>query len=92
MATQNLRSNNKYAVSMCSAPALAKSAQRLALCPFGVLVRGTRQHHFDGTSLKPRKVPENAYAAPTDSSLTCRVHVANAGQSPQGAVLGTVLS
>ncbi len=37
-----------------------QSAQRLALCPFGVLVSGTRGRHFAGTSLKPRKVLENA--------------------------------
>lgn len=28
------------------------------------LVGGTRQRHFDGTGLKPRKLPENA-ATPT---------------------------
>ena len=32
------------------------------------LVGGTREHHFDGTSLKPRKLPENA------QTPTSRVH------------------
>jgi len=32
------------------------------------LVGGTRQRHFDGTNLKPRKVPENA------QTPTSRVH------------------
>ena len=38
------------------------------------LVGGTRQRHFDGTSFKPQKLPENA------QTPTSRVH----------AVLGTV--
>ena len=37
------------------------------------LVGGTRQHHFDGTSFKPQKLPENA-ATPTS-----RVHAVLAG-------------
>ena len=32
------------------------------------LVGGTRQRHFDGTSFKPRKLPENA------QTPTSRVH------------------
>src|SRR6266511_367174 len=32
------------------------------------LVGGTRQHHFDGTDFKPRKLPENA------QTPTSRVH------------------
>jgi hypothetical protein len=43
-------------------------AQRLALCPFGVLVGGTRQRHFAGTNFKPHKLPENA------QTPTSRVH------------------
>jgi len=43
------------------------SAQRLALCPCGVLVGGTRERHYDGTSPKPRKLPENAHAAKQQS-------------------------
>jgi hypothetical protein len=39
------------------------------------LVGGTRQRHFDGTNLKPRKVPENA---PTPTS---RVHALLGGFS-----------
>jgi hypothetical protein len=35
-------------------------AQRLALCPFGVLVGGTRERRFDGISLEPYKLLENA--------------------------------
>ena len=40
------------------------------------LVGGTRQRHFDGTNLKPHKLPENA------QTPTSRVH----------AVLGVVLA
>ena len=43
-------------------------AQRLALCPFGVLVGGTRERHLDGTSFEPQKLPENA-APPTSRSV-----------------------
>jgi len=37
------------------------------------LVDGTRQRHFDGTNLKPRKLPENA------QSPTSRVHAVLGG-------------
>src|SRR5215211_1143243 len=46
------------------------SAQRLALCPCGVLVDGTRQRRFAGTNPKPHKLPENA-ATPTTPALAC---------------------
>ena len=41
------------------------AAQRFALCPFGVLVGGTRERHFDGTNFKPRKLPQNAQTPTT---------------------------
>jgi len=50
---------------------IAITSFTLAKPPNGVrypLVGGTRQRHFAGTSLKPRKVLENA------QSPTCRVH------------------
>jgi len=37
------------------------------------LVGGTRQRHFDGTNLKPRKLPENA------QTPTSRVHAVLGG-------------
>ncbi len=37
------------------------------------LVGGTRQHHFDGTNFKPRKMPENA------QTPTSRVHAVLGG-------------
>jgi hypothetical protein len=42
--------------------------------PSGVLVGGTGQRLFDGISLKPRKLPENAHAVHKDGSPTRRVH------------------
>ena len=64
------------------------ATQLLVLCP-GVACRGTggrdwapsrrspgtRQRHFAGTSLKPRKLPENAHAVLKDGTL--RSHYAS---------------
>lgn len=36
------------------------NVQRCALCPFDVLVGGTRQRRSAGTNFKPRKPLENA--------------------------------
>ena len=54
-------------VGVCVAP--LRSALRVWVCPYGVLVistrlrqsirrGGTRQRHFDGTNSKPRKLPD----------------------------------
>src|SRR5688572_24114124 len=56
-----------------------EAAQRLALCPCGVLVGGTRQRHFTGTNFKPRKRLENAHAVPKDGSPTTIVSAYFAG-------------
>src|SRR5688572_25348582 len=66
-----------------------RAAQRLAACParrWAVsagypLVGGTRQRHFDGTNLKPPKLPKNAHAIPTDGSPTTMVSVLSRGSS-----------
>ena len=59
------------------------AAQRLALCPVGVLVGGMRQRHFDGTHSKPRKLPENAQT-PT---ITTLVIVQGSGAAMLGRTL-----
>jgi hypothetical protein len=53
---------------------LIRQFQRLALCPEGVLVGGTRGRHFSGTNFKPQKLLENAHAAKRQSHHhTCTV-------------------
>ena len=42
------------------------------------LVGGTRQHRFDGTSLKPQKLPKNAQTPTTTPALACGASVAPA--------------
>jgi len=41
-----------------------------------ILVGGTRQRHFDGTSFKPRKLLENAQTPTTTPALACGASVA----------------
>jgi hypothetical protein len=52
---------------------LIRQSQRLALCPEGVLVGGTRGRHFSGTNFKPQKLLENA-ATPTTTPALHQTH------------------